>query len=246
MTVMVSDGSGPISTYPLDSTEGFELMAGLWARVSWTSRYVYSFTWLGRPIIQLPDDMIRFQEVVYEIMPDVIVETGIAHGGSLIFSASLCKLIGRGRVIGIDLDIRHPNREALDAHPLRSYLSLIEGSSTSDAVVQQVTDAITPGESVLIVLDSNHTKAHVALELERYAPLVTRGSYIIATDGIMESLSGASRGDTEWSWNNPRAAALEFVAAHPEFVIEEPHRPFNEGMTSARVTHWPDAFLRRT
>src|SRR5262249_34591470 len=137
-----------------------------WLAVGWTQRYSYSFTWLGRPLIQLPEDVIRIQEVIHRVKPDVIVETGVAHGGSLIFYASLCKATERGRIVGVDIEIRPHNRAAIEAHPLAKYITLIEGSSTDPGIVERVKSHIKPGETVLVILDSNHSRKHVLDELE--------------------------------------------------------------------------------
>jgi cephalosporin hydroxylase len=233
------------SSFQMDSHDAFALVTKAWLRVGWDTKYVYSFTWLGRPVIQLPDDLIRIQEVIFQVQPDVIIETGIAHGGSLIFYASLCKAMGKGRVIGVDIEIRPHNRQAIEAHFLSPYLTLIEGDSAAPEIVAQVQAHINPGDRVLILLDSNHSKAHVLAELNAYAPLVTPGSYIVATDGIMQDLVGAPRSQDDWSWNNPQQAALEFVSQNPDFVIEEPPLLFNEGETRQRVTYWPQAYIRR-
>ncbi len=231
--------------YDLDSPEAFRLISREWLAVGWTQKYSYGFTWLGRPLIQLPEDVLRIQEVIYTVAPDVIIETGVAHGGSLVFYASLCKATGRGRVIGIDIHIRPHNRRAIEAHPLANYITLIEGSSTDPDVVARVRSLIGPGEKVLVVLDSNHTRRHVLDELRAYAPLVSPGSYIVATDGIMADLAGRPGASPEWAWDNPQEAARLFAAASPEFVLEEPPRLFNEGRINDRVTYWPGAFLRR-
>ncbi len=239
------DGADGEASYALGSAEGFAAVSRAWLRSGWDAKYVYSFTWMGRPMIQLPDDMVRTQEVIYAIQPDLIIETGIAHGGSLMFYASLCKAMEKGRIIGVDIEIRPHNRQAIDAHPLRSYLTLIEGSSVDPAVVDQVRGHVRSGEVVLVLLDSNHTKAHVLAELEAYAPMVSAGSYIVATDGIMSWLGDAPRTQPDWSWNNPRDAAAEFAASHPDFVLAEPPFLFNEGVVRDRVTYWPGAFLKR-
>jgi cephalosporin hydroxylase len=239
------EGNDGDATYALGSDEGFAAVSRAWVRSGWDAKYVYGFTWMGRPIIQLPDDLIRIQEVIYAIKPDVIIETGVAHGGSLIFYASLCKAMDKGRIVGIDIEIRPHNREAIEQHPLSSYLTLIEANSTDPATVAAIARSVRPDETVLVLLDSNHTSAHVLRELEAYAPIVTPGSYIVATDGIMSWLGNAPRTQPDWSWNNPRDAARHFAAAHPEFVLEEPPRLFNEGAVRQRVTYWPDAFLRR-
>lgn len=232
-------------TLDLYSREAFELISHQWLKVGWNQKYPYTFSWLGRPIIQLPEDMIRAQEVVYRVKPDVIVETGIAHGGSLIFYASLCKAMDRGRVVGVDIEIRKHNRAAIEAHELFPYITLIEGSSTDPAIVAEVGRQIRPGETVLVVLDSLHTKQHVLDELEAYHVLVSPGSYIVATDGSMKDLHDVPRGKPEWRWDHPTAAAAEFAASHPEFSIEQPPWPFNESDLGQNITHWPGAWLRR-
>lgn len=239
--VTVDDGA-PL---PLASADGFAAVSRAWLRAGWDAKHVYSFSWMGRPLIQLPEDLIRLQELIHRVQPDVIVETGVAHGGGLVFYASLCKALDRGRVIGVELELRPHNRAALDAHPLRPLISLVDGSSTDPDVVGQVRGQIAEGETVLVFLDSCHSKDHVLAELAAYAPLVTPGSYIVAMDGIMRDLAGAPRSAEDWSWNNPAAAAAEFAAGHPELVLEEPPFAFNEGLVDRRVTYWPDAFLRR-
>jgi cephalosporin hydroxylase len=243
-TLLVEDG-GRTSRHDLYSPEAFELLSAQWVRVGWDQKYPYTFTWFGRPIIQLPEDMIRAQEVIYRVKPDVIVETGVAHGGSLVYYASLCKAMGRGRVVGIDIEIRPHNRAAIEAHELAPLIQLVEGSSTDPAVVARVGGLLRSGETTLILLDSNHSKAHVLAELEAYAPLVTRGSYIVATDGVMRDVADVPRGRRDWRWDHPAAAAAEFCARNPEFVLEQPAWPFNESPLRANVTHWPDAWLRR-
>ena len=239
------EADGVTTTHRLDTAEAFNVISDVWLRAGWDNKYVYSFTWLGRPIIQLPEDMFRLQELIHSLRPDVIVETGVAHGGSLVFYASLCKALGSGRVIGVDVEIRPHNRAAIESHILAPLITLIEGSSIEPAVVENVRSSIEPGERVLVLLDSNHKKQHVLSELEAYSPLVTPGSYIVAMDGIMEKVAGGPRTEPDWTWNNPRQAALEFVAAHPEFKIEEPLFVFNEGNVTERVTYWPSAFIKR-
>lgn len=231
--------------FDLYSREAFALIAHQWVNVGWSQRYSYTFSWMGRPMIQLPEDMIRMQEVIFAVKPDVIIETGIAHGGSLVFYASLCKAMEKGRVVGVDIEIRPHNREAIENHPLFPLITLIEGNSVDPAIVDQVRAQIRPNDKVLVLLDSKHSKEHVLSELDAYAPLVSKGSYIVAMDGIMEQVAGAPRTQPDWAWNNPRRAALEFVERSPNFTIEEPPFLFNEGSISNRVTYWPDGFIKR-
>ncbi|MDT4969340.1 MAG: hypothetical protein QOJ64_4077 [Acidobacteriota bacterium] len=242
---VVVEGEHGRSEYGMDTAEAFDAVSRAWLRCGWDNKYVYSFSWLGRPIIQLPDDMIRLQELIYAVQPDVIIETGVAHGGSLVFYASLCKAMEKGRVLGIDIEIRPHNRKALEAHALFPFITLIEGSSVDPIVVEEVQAQIRPGEKVMVFLDSCHTKEHVLAELHAYAPLVTLGSYIVAMDGIMEQVAGGPRTEPDWSWNNPRRAAIEFTEANPQFVIEDPAILFNESALTRRVTYWPDGFIKR-
>jgi len=231
--------------HALDTPEAFEAVSAAWLRCGWDVKYVYGFSWMGRPVIQLPEDMIRIQEIIWRLRPDVIIETGVAHGGSLVFYASLFSAMGHGRVIGIDVEIRPHNRAAIEAHSLAPYISLIEGSSTEPATVAAVHAALAPGEHALVILDANHSRAHVESELELYSPLVAPGGYIVACDGIMAQLTGAPRSAPDWDWNNPTRAVDAFLTRHAEFVLEEPAFPFNEGKVRRRVTYWPKAFLRR-
>jgi cephalosporin hydroxylase len=229
----------------LSSSDAFKAISEIWLRTGWDTKYVYSFSWLGRPIIQLPEDMFRIQEVIYRLKPDVIIETGVAHGGSLVFYATLCKAMGKGRVIGIDIEIRPHNRKAIEAHELYEYIDLLEGSSTSEAILLETEKLISPGETVIVLLDSNHTKQHVLNELRAYSRLVSVNSYIVACDGIMAYLTGAPRSQPDWPQNNPLAAIQEFLKENSDFRVEEPTFPFNEGTVQERVTYWPSGFLKR-
>ena len=242
--VIVEDEEGNL-TYAIGTQGAFSIISRAWLRCGWDTKYVYGFTWLGRPIIQLPEDMFRVQEIIYRIKPDVIIETGIAHGGSLVFYASLCKAMDRGRVIGIDIEIRPHNRKAIEEHELFEYITLVEGNSVDEKIVNSVKAMVKSGERAFVILDSNHSKQHVLSELNAYSDLVGVGSYIVACDGIMESLVGAPRSSEDWGWNNPKAAAEEFVRTHDNFIIEEPEFRFNEGLITERVTYWLSAFLRR-
>ena len=237
---------GVVQNIKLYSDEAFYLLSQQWLKLSWNQKYQYTFTWMGRPIIQIPEDMFRFQEVIYSLKPDVILETGIAHGGSLMFSASLCKALGRGRVIGIDIDIRPHNRRAIEEHELIPYITLIEGSSTDPKIIEQVKSSIPPQAKVIACFDSNHTKEHVLGELQAYHNLIPPGSYMVVTDGFMRELHDVPRGKECWRWDNPYEAAREFLAHHPEFAVESPIWLFNESCLTQNLTHWPGAWLKRS
>jgi cephalosporin hydroxylase len=242
---LVVERDGARQSLALYSPEAFSVLSELWVKVGWELKYSYAFSWMGRPVIQLPEDMIRIQEVIYRVRPDIVIETGVAHGGSLIFYASLFRAMGNGKVIGVDIEIRPNNRKAIEAHELSSYITLVEGSSTDLGTVAKVRDMVRPTDKVLVILDSDHSKAHVSNELAAYASFVTPGSYIVATDGIMQILDDVPRGKPEWKHDNAVEAAVDFARNHPEFVLEEPAFPFNEGAVKERITHWPKAYLRR-
>ena len=242
----VIEEGGSTRALDLYGKEAFELLSQLWLKTSWNQKYSYTFTWMGRPIIQHPEDLMRFQEVMYTLKPDVIIETGVAHGGSLILYASLMKAMGNGRrVVGVDIEIRAHNRKAIEAHELAGMIRLVEGDSVAADIVAKAASEIRPGDTVLVVLDSNHTRAHVAAELEAYHHLVTPGSYIVATDGIMRDVHDVPRGTPGWKTDNPAQAAEDFAARHPEFVIESPKWRFNESELDRNITAWPSAWLKR-
>lgn len=239
------DDQGPPRQLDLYGAEAFDLLSREWVRLGWNLKHTYTFAWLGRPIIQLPHDMIRLQEVIFQLRPTVIIETGVAHGGSLVYYAGLCKILGNGRVIGVDIEIRPHNRQAIEQHFLSDWITLIEGNSVAPETVDRVKALIQPDDRVLVLLDSNHTRQHVLDELEAYCSLVTPGSYIVATDGIMQWLTDVPRGNPTWETDNPSQAAVEFATAHPEFELGDPAWPFNESPSTVNVTHWPQAWLRR-
>jgi cephalosporin hydroxylase len=230
---------------PLYSKEAFEVLSAYWVKIGWNEKYPYTFSWLGRPVIQLPEDMIRIQEVLYRVKPDVVIETGVAHGGSLIYYASLFAAMGRGRVVGVDIEIRQENRRAIEKHELSRFITLIEGDSAAADVVDRVRSHLREGDHVMVILDSNHSRAHVLRELEAYHSMVTPGSYLVATDGVMKDLWDVPRGQPEWNGDNPSAAALEFSRTHPQFIVEQPAWPFRESALTNNVTYWPNAWLRR-
>jgi len=236
----------------LYSPEGFKVIADLWLKVGWDQKYIYSFSWLGRPIIQSPDDMMRIQEVIYDIKPDLVIETGIAHGGSLIYYASILQSMGKGKVVGIDVDIREHNRKAIESHNLFPLISLIEGSSIEPSTVQKVSALTSDSDTVIVILDSAHDYKHVKKEIEMYSSLVSIGSYIVVTDGSQEYLGSTPRAKSDypdyvdsWQENNPKNAAEDFVIENDNYEIVEPIFPFNEGNIDFRVTHWPSAFIKK-
>jgi len=190
-------------------------------------KYSYNFYWFGRPIIQYPQDIVAMQELIWKVKPDLIIETGIAHGGSLIFSASMLAIlevagiIQSGKVLGIDIDIRKHNRVEIEKHPLSNKIKMIQGSSIDETIVKQVYDFARDYKSILIVLDSNHTHNHVLAELNVYAPLVSKGSYCVVFDTIIEDMpEGAFPGRPWGKGNNPKTAVREYLKTHPEFEID--------------------------
>lgn len=193
---------------------------------SMAMQYSYNFTWLGRPIIQYPQDMVAMQEILWEVQPDLVVETGIAHGGSLIFSASMLELIAscggpEGSVLGIDIDIREHNRRAIEQHPLFKRIDMFEGSSTSTAIIERVHDRARGKRRVLVCLDSNHTQDHVLAELNAYASLTTVGSYCVVFDTVIEELPEDMFPDRPWGkGDNPETAIREFLKKHGEFEVD--------------------------
>ena len=215
-----------------------------------SDRYSYNFSWLSRPIIQYPQDIVAFQELVSEARPDLILETGIAHGGSLVLSASMLCLLdvmegldprqSPRKVVGVDIDIRPHNRKALDEHPLRFKMELIQGSSIAPEIIQQVRSHADGVDRVLVSLDSNHTHEHVLAELNAYAELVSVGSYCIVFDTVIEDLPAGSFPDRPWDvGNNPKTAVHEWLKTHPEFVIDK------DIDNKLLISVAPDGYLKR-
>ncbi len=203
-------------------------------------RYSYNFSWLGRPIIQYPQDMIAAQEVIWQVKPDLIVETGIAHGGSLIFYASLLELIGgEGRVLGVDVDIRPHNRVEIEGHRMAKRISMIQGSAVDQHTADQVYAVAKGRKRVLVILDSNHSHEHVLKELQLYAPLVKKGSYVIVYDTVVEDLPDDLFKDRPWGkGNNPKTAVWEFLKSNDRFVIDK------EIENKLLLTVGPDGYLK--
>jgi len=202
--------------------------------------YSYNFTWMGRPIIQYPQDMIAMQELIWKIKPDLLIETGVAHGGSLIYYASILELIGKGEVLGIDIDIRDHNRAEIEKHPMFKRIKLLQGSSTSMEVMEEVKRIAAGKKTVMVSLDSNHTHDHVLEELKLYAPFVTKDSYLIAFDTVVEDLPETFYTDRPWGrGDNPKTAVYEFLKSNKDFVIDSSieHKIL--------ITVAPDGYLRR-
>lgn len=199
----------------------FADLSNRWMQRSIQHRYSYNFTWLGRPIIQYPQDLVAMQEVLWTVRPQLVIETGVAHGGSLIFYASILELLGEGRVLGIDIDIREHNRQAIEAHPMFSRIDLLQGSSISPSILEEVSRRVQGVGPVLVCLDSNHTHDHVLEELHRYADFVSVGSYLVVFDTIVEYLPADSNGQRPWGpGDNPWTAVQRFLELRDDFALD--------------------------
>lgn len=206
----------------IGADDAFQRLSRDWTVRSSELRYSYNFKWMGLPIIQLPQDILAMQELIWTVQPDVIVETGVARGGSAVFYASMLELIGKGKVVSVEFDLRDPNRRALDAHPMRHRLEILDGDAVSDAVVDRVRSFIGPQDTVLVCLDSNHTHAHVLRELQLYAPLVSVGSYLVVFDTVVEILPEPEKKTRPWGpGDNPWTAVQEFLQQDDRFRILE-------------------------
>ncbi len=193
-----------------------------WVAAIAPHKYTYNFTWLGRPIIQFPQDLAAMQEIIWVTKPDLIIETGIAHGGSLIFHASMLQLLGNdGRVLGVDIDIRNHNRVEIEAHPMFERIEMIQGSSIDDSIADQVWAIANNAKRVMVVLDSNHTHAHVERELELYAPLVTKDCYLMVCDTLIQDMPAGSFPDRPWDkGDNPATAVEAFLSETDRFEVD--------------------------
>ena len=234
----------------------FRTLSQTWLEASMRKKYVYNFDWLGRPIIQYPQDMWAVQELIWTVKPDLVIETGIAHGGSLILSASIlamldyCEAMEKGvslnpreskrKVIGIDIDIREHNRKAIEAHPLAHHLHLVQGSSVAPETVDQVKTLAKGHQKIMVFLDSMHTHDHVLKELQAYAPLVSKGSYCVVFDSFVEDMPADLFPDRPWSpGDNPKTALHEYLKTNKDFVIDKSV----EGKLMVSVA--ADGFLKR-
>jgi len=243
-----------LNAYAQDKS--FQQLSRQWLQESMSKKYVYNYDWLGRPIIQYPQDMVAIQELVWRVRPDLIIETGIAHGGSLILSASMLAMLdmcdaieageildprkSRRKVIGLDIDIREHNRAAIEAHPMASRIQMFQGSSIDPAVVQQVRAAAQGYGKVMVFLDSMHTHSHVVGELDAYATLVTPGSYCVVFDTFVDDMPPRFFADRPWDvGNNPKTAVKAWLPRHPEFEVD------GDMEQRLQVTVAPHGFLRR-
>lgn len=240
----------------LSEDKDVQALSRIWIREISPHKYAYNFRWLGRPAIQFPQDQIALQELIWQVRPDLIIETGIAHGGSLAFSASMLALldmadaiesgelmnpkVSKRKVLGLDIDIRPHNKNAIESHPMASRIQMIQGSSIDPEIVSQVLDIAKGYNKILVCLDSNHTHEHVLAELEAYAPLTSLDSYCIVYDTAVEDMPAALAGDRPWGpGNNPKTAVWEYLKAHPEFEIDKSIE------NKLLITVAPDGYLKR-
>lgn len=220
------------------SKEGFKTLAEIWTKASCHQKVMYEPTWLGIPIIQFPEDILMMQELIWKVRPDVIVEAGVAHGGSAVFYASILEIIGKGRIIGVDVEIRQYNKVAIKSHPMSKRIQLIEGSSVDKAVFKKIVSLIKKGEKVLVVLDSNHSYEHVKKELNLYYGIVSNDSYLVAMDGAQGLVWDIPSGKKEWKEDNPLRAINEFLNEHSDWEADP---NFNR----LPVTSNPNGYLKR-
>lgn len=240
----------------LGKSSDAKVLTSAWINFAQANKYSYQFDWLGRPIIQYPQDMVAMQELIWHIKPDLILETGIAHGGSLVMSASMlamldmCEAIESGetidprhskrKVLGLDIDIREHNRKAIEAHPMASRIQMIQGSSIEPEVIEQVKQIASGYKTILVCLDSNHTHEHVLAELEAYAPLTSVGSYCVVFDTVVEDMPKEMFPDRPWGpGDNPKTAVWEYLKAHSEFEIDKGIQ------RKLLITVAPDGYLKR-
>jgi len=209
-----------------------------WTKVSAENRLSYEIDWLGIPIIQTPEDMILMQELIFQIQPDVIIETGIAHGGSLIYYASLLELLGKGKVIGVDIEIREHNRKVIEKHPMFGRIELIEGSSISEKIIEKLEKIVHKDSKVIVCLDSNHTKDHVLKELQLYSKFVNLGGYIVVFDTIGSKLAELGACEKSYSNNSPKEAVEDFLKVNGNFEI-------NKYYNKLYISYSPNGYLER-
>jgi cephalosporin hydroxylase len=224
----------------------FKSLSNQWTKEAQSLKYSYHFEWMGRPIIQYPQDIVAMQEIIWAVKPDLIIEAGIAHGGSLIFYASMLELNAacggpqNAEVLAVDIDIRSHNREAIESHPMFKRISMIQGSSIAPDIIEQVKSRAAGKQKILVCLDSNHTHEHVLAELEAYATLTSVGSYCVVFDTVVEDLPAEMFGDRPWGpGDNPKTAVWEYLKTHPEFEIDKSIQ------NKLMITVAPDGYLKR-
>lgn len=226
----------------MSKDRNFQKLTKSWFKSSEKFEYSYHFSWMGRPIIQYPQDMIALQELIWKVKPDLIIETGIARGGSLIFSASILQLIGKGSVIGIDIDIRKHNRIGIEKHPMFKRIKMIEGSSIDEKIIKKVNQLAKNKKQILVILDSSHSHNHVLKELELYSPFVTKNSYLIVFDTIIEDIATVKtslRQNRPWGkGDNPKTAVKSFLNTNNRFIIDK------EIENKLMITVAPSGFLK--
>ena len=224
----------------LSRDKDVQALSRIWVREIARHRYAYNFTWMGRPLIQFPQDMVAMQEIIWATRPDVLIETGVAHGGSLIYYASLFELLGgEGIVIGVDVDIRQHNRSEIEAHPMSKRIRLVQGSSIEGETLTAVKQHLAGRRRIMVVLDSNHTHAHVLRELQLYAPLVTKGCYLVVFDTLLEDMPVDLIADRPWGpGNSPKTAVWEFLKSNDRFEID------HDIEHKLLITVAPDGYLR--
>ena len=227
-----------VLTRKVKNTKELEEISLQWSRVSIENRLSYEVDWLGIPVIQTPQDLILMQELIFKVQPDVIIETGIAHGGSLIYYASVMELLNKGSVIGVDIEIREHNRKVIEAHPLFKRIEMIEGDSVAEETFQEVKRRVTADSNVIVCLDSNHTKAHVLKELQLYQQFVKPGGYIVVFDTNTSKMAELGACDKKYIDNSPREAVDEFLVQNDNFEIDKNYNKLH-------ISYNPDGYLRR-
>jgi len=242
MADKIFDEQNKLNIHKMSKDKKFQKLSKSWFKSSEKYQYSYHFSWMGRPIIQYPQDMIALQELIWKIKPDLIIETGIARGGSLIFSASLLQLIGKGKVIGIDIDIRKHNRIEIEKHPMFKRIKMIEGSSIDPKIIKKIHQLAKNKKQILVILDSNHSHEHVLKELQLYSPLVTKNSYLVVFDTVIEDIStpkNKSHKTRPWGkGDNPKTAVNSFLKSNKRFVVDK------EIENKLLITVAPSGFLK--
>lgn len=235
------EAHGQTKTVDVFSQEGLDMVSALWTKLYAHAKLTHNCTWMGVPIIQFPEDIMMMEELIWKVRPDVIVECGFAHGGSALFYGSLMELMGKGIVVGVDVEIRPYNRIAVQNHPMSHRVRMVEGSSVEASTIAEIKSHIRPGDKVMVLLDSNHSKDHVSKEIALYHEMVSPGSYLVVMDGAQAYVWDMPGGKPEWKDDNPLASIEEFMASEKgqaEFEIDE-------HFTRLYVTSNPKAYLRR-